>query len=117
MNLSELENWSLEELLYRAPDFFNPEEAEGVDLSVQFILSGRESGTWCMRIADSCCRIEKGGCMRSDVTLKADSEDVRQIMRGEINPLQILLRGLIQVEGDRSAALQLGKYFTRVEFN
>jgi len=117
MELSELENWPLEDLLYRLPDYFNPEEAEGVDLSVQFHLTGKESGSWCMRIADSRCRVEKGGCMNADVALSADSENVRRILRGEVNPLQILLRGLVQVEGDRSAALELGKYFTRVEFH
>jgi len=117
MDLSELENWSLEEILYRVPDYFEPDAAEDVTLSVQFQLSGEESGSWCMRIADRRCWIEKGGCMQANLTISADSRDIRQILRGELNPLQMLMRGLVQVEGDRSVVLQLGRLFSRVDFS
>jgi len=111
MDLSELENWPLKDIIYRLPDYFDPEGAEGEQISVQFRLTGRESGRWCMHIADSRCWIEDDVCMNPDVSLTADSEDVRRILRGEVNPLQILLRGLVQIEGDRSVALRLGGLF------
>lgn len=111
MDLSDLQNWKLEEILYRVPDYFLPQEAEGVQMTAQFRLRGRESGTWCMHIADSRCWIEEGECMKADVSLTAESEDIRRILRGEVNPLQILLRGLVKVEGDKGAALKLGSFF------
>ena len=51
---------TLKELFEKLPDAFIPEKAEGLDVVIQFNLSGEEAGDWYVTVKDGTCVVGEG---------------------------------------------------------
>ena len=51
---------SINEFMTRLPLAFQPEKATGLDVTLQFILTGAEAGEWYAVIKDSKCSVTQG---------------------------------------------------------
>lgn len=102
---------TIEELMNRMPKAFLPEKAEGVEAVIQYHLTGDEAGDWVVTIGDRKCDVEKGTTDEPTMTLRADSQDYKDIILGKIDPMTAFMQQKVKLTGNLNMALGLTKYF------
>lgn len=81
-------------------DRFKPAAATGLDIRMQFELSGPGGGAWFVEIKDGRCTVTPGHGRDPDTILRASAADYLKISNGEMNKVLALLRGKLRVQGD-----------------
>jgi putative sterol carrier protein len=102
---------TIEELMNKMPKAFLPEKAEGVEAVIQYHLTGDEAGDWVVTIGDQKCDVEKGTTDEPTMTLRADSQDYKDIILGKIDPMTAFMQQKVKLTGNLNMALGLTKYF------
>jgi putative sterol carrier protein len=102
---------TIEELMNRMPKAFIPEEAEGVEAVIQYHLTGAEAGDWVVTIGDQKCVVDQGTTDEPTMTLRADSQDYKDIILGKIDPMTAFMQQKVKLTGNLNMALGLTKYF------
>lgn len=92
---------------------FKPEAAKGVDVRLQFKLSGDGGGEWYVEIKDGKCKVKTGTGPNPTATLIASASDYKKIADGEMNKMVAFLRGKLKVEGDKDALKPFDTYFEK----
>jgi adenosylmethionine-8-amino-7-oxononanoate aminotransferase len=102
---------SVDALFAGMPARFDPGRAAGVDLRVQFALTGQGGGTWIVTIRDASLGVEQVTTERSDahVTIRADAADYLAIANGEMSGAEAFSAQRLEVEGDLSQAAKLAE--------
>jgi putative sterol carrier protein len=102
---------TIEGLMNRMPKAFLPEKAEGVEAVIQYHLSGAEAADWVVTIHDLKCTVEKGVTENPTMTLRADSQDYKDIILGKLDPMAAFMQQKVKLTGNLNMALGLTKYF------
>lgn len=105
------EEITIEEMMNRMPKAFLPDKAEGVKAVIQYHLSGAEAGDWVVTIGDGQCVVERGTTEESTMTLRADSQDYKDIILGKLDPMTAFMQQKVKLTGNLNMALGLTKYF------
>jgi putative sterol carrier protein len=105
------EEITIEELMNRMPRAFLPDQADGVEALIQYHLSGAEAGEWVVRIGDGKCAVERGTTENPTMTLRADSQDYKDIILGKLDPMAAFMQQKVKLTGNLNMALGLTKYF------
>lgn len=92
---------------------FKPEAAKGVNVRLQFKLSGDGGGEWYVEIKDGKCKVKKGTGPNPDATLKASASDYKKIADGEMNKMVAFLRGKLKVDGDKDKLKPFDTWFEK----
>lgn len=92
---------------------FKPEAAKGVNVRLQFKLSGEGGGEWYVEIKDGKCKVKEGTGPNPDATLKASASDYKKIADGEMNKMVAFLRGKLKVEGDKDKLKPFDTWFEK----
>lgn len=92
---------------------FKPEAAKGVNVRLQFKLSGTGGGEWYVEIKDGKCKVTEGTGPNPTATLKASASDYKKIADGEMNKMVAFLRGKLKVEGDKDALKPFDTWFEK----
>jgi len=92
---------------------FNPNAARGLNATYQFELSGDDSGTYALKIADGTCEYIPGPVENPTITLKLSARDWLQIFEGTLNAQMAFLTRRITLDGDMSLAMRLTAIFPR----
>ncbi len=92
---------------------FKPEAAKGVNVRLQFKLSGDGGGDWYVEIKDGKCKVKEGSGPNPDATLIASASDYKKIADGEMNKMVAFLRGKLKVEGDKDKLKPFDTYFEK----
>ena len=92
---------------------FKPEAAKGVDVRLQFDLSGEGGGKWYVEVKDGKCKVKEGTGPNPDATLKASASDYKKIADGEMNKMVAFLRGKLKVEGDKDKLKPFDTWFEK----
>jgi 3-hydroxy-3-methylglutaryl CoA synthase/NAD(P)-dependent dehydrogenase (short-subunit alcohol dehydrogenase family)/putative sterol carrier protein len=103
--------WTPEEIFGFMADSFLPEKAEGMELALQYKLSGDNGGDWNIVIKDQKCTIEKGVVDKPVVTIKMGDKDFVDFATGKLDPMQALASGKVEVEGDMMKIQTVDKVF------
>jgi putative sterol carrier protein len=90
---------------------FKPDAAKGVDVRLQFKLSGDLGGEWYVVIKDGKIKVKEGTGPNPTATLSATAEDYKKVADGEMNKVVAFLRGKIKIEGDKDALKPFDTYF------
>ncbi|MGI6249813.1 MAG: SCP2 sterol-binding domain-containing protein [Anaerolineaceae bacterium] len=98
-----------EEFLARIPNPFQLENLEDTKAKVQFEITGEDGGQWIADIADNVCKIDKGTTPDPDLTIKAEAEDAKKLLAGELDPFKAYMSGKIKVIGNMMLGLKLLK--------
>jgi hypothetical protein len=93
------------------PMYFRPSEAKGVDMTVQFDLSGEGGGCWMLRVADQRCSVAPGATDSFDLRIACEGTTFLGIHRGEVNAVKELLLGRIRLEGRKELFLLFPRIF------
>ena len=92
---------------------FKPDAAKGVNVRLQFDLSGEGGGKWYVEIKDGKCKVKEGTGPNPDATLKASASDYKKIADGEMNKMVAFLRGKLKVEGDKDKLKPFDTWFEK----
>ncbi len=87
------------------------ERLKGMDAIILFDVGGADGGVWTVTVDDGDIAVEEGETGTADVTVKATSDDLLALVKGELNPMAAFMTGRLKVKGDMSIAMQLQKLF------
>jgi putative sterol carrier protein len=96
----------LEPIFAAMSDRFQAGKAEGVDLKVQFNLTGEGGGQWYASIADGKLGVSKGVLESPAATLTMDADDFAEMSNGGLNPMMAFMSGKIKVDGDLNSIMK-----------
>lgn len=105
--------YTIQELMQKAIDAFQPEQAAGVDLLIQLHLTGEgeDGGDWAVTIRDQKLLLEKEIKPDPDLMFSANTQDVLNIANGKLSPMQAFLTGKVRFKGEISHAMRLLQVF------
>lgn len=101
-----------EDLLRSMPAGFNPDAAGGLKAVYQFEVSGSESFTAHLKIAEGICTYHSGLAAKPDVTVKTPADVWLAVSKGEMDGPQAFMSGKYTVEGDISLLMRLRSIFS-----
>lgn len=103
---------SVDELIKNYPDYFQPEEAKGVDGVVQLNLTGEGGGEYYLHIHDQQCDVHEGVHDDPTVAITTTAENWLKINRGEANPMGLMMKGDLKVNGSIPMATKMQSLFS-----
>jgi NAD(P)-dependent dehydrogenase (short-subunit alcohol dehydrogenase family)/acyl dehydratase/putative sterol carrier protein len=95
----------------RMPEFFRPEKAAGVDVVLQFRISGPGGGDWYVVVKDQTCTVSAGAHEKPTTTLKMADEDFLALVAGKLPAMQAFTSGKLKIEGDLMKSQLVQKLF------
>ena len=90
----------------------NPQKAKGLNLVLQFCLTGKENLDGFLTIKDQKCFYTPGVCDEFNVKIISDSEVWLSISSGRISGEKALMKNLYSIEGDLDALLDFNRLFS-----
>lgn len=88
-----------------------PEKADGVNVTIQFDLSGDNGGMFWVKIENGAAASGEGEIDSPAMTLKADADDWYAVSTGQLNAMQAFMSGKIKIQGDMSIAMKMQTMF------
>ncbi len=73
----------------------------------QFNLTGEDSGTYFISIADGVLQAQAGTAANAGVTITMQAADFKALAEGSLNPMTAFMSGKLSVAGDMNLALKL----------
>lgn len=104
-------DYTMQELVKNHERAFIPEAAEGENVVIQYRLSGEESGDYIITIQDGVCTTAEGISDNPNMTLSADSQDLKDVLLGRANGMQYFMQGKLKLSGDLNLAMKLTSFF------
>ena len=104
---------SAAEIFDHLPGAFLPDEARGVNVVIQFELTGEGGGEWHARIAGGQLAVGQGRAENPGVTLTAAARDYLAIVNGDLSPMSAFMGGKVQIQGDMKLAMKMQQMFRR----
>jgi len=101
----------VKEVFSKMPEVFNPSAAQGLDVVIQYNITGEGGGNWNITIKDGACQIQEGSHDSPTVTLTMSSETWLSMVNKEINGMQAFMSGQLKVSGDMMLAQRIEQLF------
>lgn len=102
---------SVEQVFEDMEQSFRGDEAQGLDNTYQFRITGDGGGDWHARVEWERCEIGRGRIDSPDVTITISADDWLAIAGGRLNPETAYMTGRLEVEGDLGLATKLQPLF------
>jgi putative sterol carrier protein len=102
---------TLERIVNKLPEKFNPDQAKGLNAVFQFRLTDAES--FFIRIAEDSCQSCYGEHDDPNLVLHLDEDTLIRVISGEQDGMSAYLKGQLRAEGNVMLATRLGKLFSR----
>jgi len=105
-------NPELDAIMTGMPMAFNPKAAEGLDVTIQYVLSGEGGGLYYAHIRGGKCTAHHGVVDKPALTIHAPANVWLAISKGELDGSQAFMQGMYRVTGDMSILLKMDDLFT-----
>jgi putative sterol carrier protein len=102
---------TIQEMVDRIPSAFDPEKAAGTNADIQIHLTGDEAGDYVVSIHNQTIETRKGTIENPNLTLSGNSQDVKDMAGGKLDPMRAFMQGRVKVSGDTRLAMQLISLF------
>lgn len=99
------------EIFEAMPGYFLPEKAKGFSGTVQFNISGKNGGSWYVRIKDGKCTVKEGKTETRDATVITDDKTYVKLSLGKIKGELAVMLGKLKIAGDFRAVMKLNTLF------
>ena len=86
-----------------------PEKLGGLDLTLQFSITGEKGGEWVLVIKDGKAEIKTGTIENPKITLKMKDEDYLKLVNGELSGQKAFMSGKLKFKGDMNLGMKLQK--------
>ncbi len=90
---------------------FDEEKAEGLTATFQLILTGEGAQNIALSINNGQLTIAQELADSPDLTMEMDTSDYLAIVRGEVDPMKLVISGRIKPEGDKMLAMRFQSIF------
>jgi adenosylmethionine-8-amino-7-oxononanoate aminotransferase/putative sterol carrier protein len=102
---------SPEQLFAAMASRFDPARADGVELAVQYALTGESGGVWIVAIRDRQITVERAASERAGAaaTLRADAAVYLQIVNGELSGAEAFSTRRLAIDGDLASVARLAE--------
>lgn len=90
----------VKEVFNNMPQIFNPNAAQGLDVVIQYEITGEGGGNWHITIKDGACKIQEGSYESPNVTITTSAETWLAIVNKETNGMQAFMSEQLKVSGD-----------------
>jgi putative sterol carrier protein len=90
---------------------FSPPAAAGLNATFRWHIDGNEGGEWTFSINNQTCEMIPGGIENPDLTLMMSDADWLSMYEGQLNYLNAIATGKIQMTGDTMLAMRLPDLF------
>ncbi len=107
----ESEAKSVREVFERMPGTFLREKAVGLNVVVQFAISGEGGGNWIAAIENGELTVSEGERPDANLTLSAGAEDYLAISTGRLSGQLAFMTGRIRAKGDLALAMKMQAIF------
>ena len=104
---------TVKELFERMPASFQKEAAAGLDVAIQFDITGEAGGKWYSAIRDGALDVVEGAHQSPNLTITVAAQDYIDISTGKLNEQLAFMTGRITARGDTVLAMKLPRIFTR----
>jgi putative sterol carrier protein len=91
------------------PGKLSPEKLAGLDLTLQFSITGEKGGEWVLIIKDNKAEIKAGTVENPKITLKMKDEDYLKLVNGELSGQKAFMSGKLKFKGDMNTGIKLQK--------
>ncbi len=105
-------NPELDAIMTGMPMAFNPKAAEGLDVTIQYVLSGEGGGLYYAHIRGGKCTAHHGVVDKPALTIHAPADAWLAISKGELDGSQAFMQGMYRVTGDMSILLKMDDLFS-----
>jgi putative sterol carrier protein len=102
---------TVQKIIENHPKYFQADLAEGMDVVIQYALTGEEAGNYIITIKDGVCTTAEGVADKPNMTLSADSQDFKDVLTGRGNGMQYFMMGKLKLSGDLNLAMKLTQIF------
>lgn len=102
---------SVAELFEVLPSRLDKDAAAGLTRTLEWNVTGEESGVWTFLLEDGAGRVVSGAADNPDVTFTIEDEVWRAIADGSLDPMRAFMTGQLAVEGDMMLATQVAELF------
>lgn len=87
-----------------------PEES-GPAKTIQWNITGAETGSWALEIGGGASRLIAGGVDEPDTTITTSDETWISIAEGRQDPMKAFMMGKVKVTGNMTLALKATQFF------
>jgi putative sterol carrier protein len=90
---------------------FDVDKAKGINMAIQFDLTGEGGGTWAVNVADGKVNVVEEAVASPTATVKMDANDYVDMSTGKLNPMMAFMSGKVKVDGDLNSVMQFQQLF------
>ena len=80
---------------------------DGIDVVIGWALTGDEGTEKTMSIAGGQLSVADGLSDDANATISMDSDDFKDMMSGDLNPMMAFMGGKVKIDGDMSAVMKI----------
>lgn len=99
------------EVLTELAKTFNPSAAAGLNVDVQFVFSGSQSGTYYLHIADGKCSVHEGELGYARLTIRVDFDDWLALQTGNMSWTDAMMARTFMATGNFPLLAKLPQIF------
>ena len=102
---------TVQKIIENHPKYFQADLAQGLDVVIQYSLTGEEASNYIITIKNGVCTTAEGLADKPNMTLSADSQDFKDVLTGRVNGMQYFMMGKLKLSGDLNLAMKLTQIF------
>jgi putative sterol carrier protein len=102
---------NIAELFETMPSRFNSSAATEVNKTLQWNITGDDSGVWAFKIVNGAGELIPGGVEKPDVTFTTSAKDWIAIADGKLDSMKAFMTGKLKVSGDMMLAMKVPQFF------
>lgn len=91
------------------PNKLAPEKLAGLEMTLQFNITGPNGGDWVLSIKDNKAEVKAGTVENPKITLKMKDEDYVKLVNGELSGQKAFMSGKLKFKGDMNTGIKLQK--------
>ena len=92
---------------------FQPQAAEGLDITIGYDIGGEEGGQWTATIKDGTCTVTEELVPSPSLTMAVKAKDWVELMLGKVEAATLMTTGRAKVGGDMNLAVKLAELFAK----
>lgn len=85
----------------------DPEKLKGIDVTLQFDISGERGGKWVLEIKEQAVEVREGTVENPRITLKMKDTDYVDLVNGELSGPKAFMSGKLRFRGDMNTGMKL----------
>jgi putative sterol carrier protein len=90
---------------------FNPQPAGDLKATIQFEVTGKQTGDWFLSVENGRCTYQEGKANSPNLTIKTPSEVWLAIANKEMDGQQVFMEGKYTATGDISLLMRMRSLF------